>query len=225
MSGSRAQLAVLARDALYNYNRIQLISSKGGRLTAFRATTIDPSRAAAILGEHPATRVVDVRTPPEHRTQHIRDSHNIPLDILDEFTADIAGLNAPVLLVCQSGQRAGEAAAMLHGAGVSELFVLEGGIAAWTASSQPIARGEPKVSLERQVRMVAGAFAAAGGVLALAVNPWFALIPSVVGTGLLYAGASNTCMMATVLARFPYNRGEIDQVGTRRRLQREVGAA
>ena len=54
---------------------------------------------------------------------------------------------------------------------------------AWTAGGWPVRRGAPRMSLERQVRITAGAIAAAGGLLALLVNPAFAAIPALLGTG------------------------------------------
>ena len=40
----------------------------------------------------------------------------------------------------------------------------------------------------RQVQIIVGFISAAGAVLALAVNPLFAIIPLVMGCGLLFAG-------------------------------------
>jgi len=59
----------------------------------------------------------------------------------------------------------------------------------------------------RQVQIVVGALSAAGTILALAVNRWFAVLPLVIGCGLLFAGVTGTCGMALLLARMPWNRG------------------
>ena len=77
---------------------------------------------------------------------------------------------------------------------------------AWEAAGHAVERGRERLSLERQVRIAAGALAATGGVLALLVNPLFALVPTFVGSGLVFAGLTNTCAMAMVLSRLPYNR-------------------
>ena len=42
------------------------------------------------------------------------------------------------------------------------------------------------MSLERQVRIAAGALACTGGVLAVAVSPWFGLLPAFIGAGLVW---------------------------------------
>ena len=62
------------------------------------------------------------------------------------------------------------------------------------------------MSLERQVRVVAGGTAAIGALLALLVHPLFALVPAIVGSGLVFAGLTDSCMMGLLLARMPHNR-------------------
>jgi len=69
------------------------------------------------------------------------------------------------------------------------------------------------VSLERQVRISAGALAATGGFLALFVSPIFAALPALVGSGLVFAGVTDTCVMGMLLARLPYNRAATCDVG------------
>lgn len=186
---------------------------------------VDCPRAAGLMSADRPLCVVDVRTASEHETHRIDGSHNIPLDALDGFTADIVHMGSPVLLVCQSGQRSRQAATLLERGGARNIFVLDGGLAAWMAADEAVVRGEPRMSLERQVRIVAGSLAATGGILALAVSPWFALLSTFVGSGLVYAGVSNTCMMATVLARMPYNRQGFDPTRARRLLRPEARSA
>ena len=70
--------------------------------------------------------------------------------------------------------------------------------------------GQAHVSLERQVRILAGALACVGGTLAAAVSPWFGLLPAFVGAGLVYAGVTDRCGMAMALAKLPYNRPGIE---------------
>lgn len=70
------------------------------------------------------------------------------------------------------------------------------------------------MSLERQVRIAAGALASVGGALAVAVSPWFALVPAFVGAGLVYAGITDRCGMAMLLGKLPYNRADAAGAGT-----------
>ena len=175
---------------------------------------IAPPELAQLLTDHPEIRLIDVRTPAEYETAHIRGAYNVPLDTLGEHGAEIrANVAEPVVLVCQSGQRARRAEEALRTAGMPNLHVLDGGVNGWLAAGQPVVRAAARLSLERQVRIAAGALAAAGGLLALTVNPLFALLPAVVGSGLVFAGVTDRCGMAMVLARLPYNRPATCDVG------------
>ena len=168
---------------------------------------LSPSELRQLLRDHPATRLLDVRTPGEFESQHVAGAYNVPLDTLAEHGAEIrAGVAEPVVLVCRSGQRARRAEAALLAAGMTNLHVLDGGMLAWVAAGEPVVEGRRRVSLERQVRIAAGTLAATGGILALFVNPLFAAIPAFVGSGLVFAGVTDTCAMGMLLARLPYNR-------------------
>lgn len=162
---------------------------------------------AELLRAEPTTRVLDVRTPGEFETAHIPGAYNVPLDTLHEHSAEIrANVTHPLVLVCQSGQRARQAEELLRRAGMPKLHLLDGGMNAWLAAGQPVTRGATRLSLERQVRIAAGALAATGGLLALAVHPLFALVPTFIGSGLVFAGITNRCGLALLLAKLPYNQ-------------------
>jgi 3-mercaptopyruvate sulfurtransferase SseA len=115
-------------------------------------------------------------------------------------------VSGPIVLVCQSGQRARVAEDALKAGGLRNLHVLDGGVNGWVNAGQPVIRGAKRISLERQVRIAAGMLAAIGGVLALTFNPGFALLSVFVGSGLVFAGITDACGMAMVLSRLPYNR-------------------
>lgn len=152
-------------------------------------------------------RVLDVRTASEFDNAHIAGAYNVPLDQLAEHAADLrdAGGGA-VVLVCQSGQRAQKAEALLREAGMPNARVLDGGMQAWLGERLPTTRIRARVSLERQVRIVAGIIVALGSVAALTVSTVWVLLPLAIGTGLVVAGVSDTCAMGMLLAKLPYNR-------------------
>ncbi|HSH44683.1 MAG TPA: YgaP-like transmembrane domain, partial [Longimicrobiales bacterium] len=102
--------------------------------------------------------------------------------------------------------RARQAEEALRDTGMPNLHVLDGGMNGWLAAGKPAIHGASRLSLERQVRIAAGGLAALGAALALLVSPLFALLPLVVGSGLVFAGVTDTCGMAMVLSRLPYNR-------------------
>jgi rhodanese-related sulfurtransferase len=171
------------------------------------AAVLEPAGLEELLRERADVRLLDVRTPGEYETVHITGAYNVPLDTLGEHAAEIrATVAEPVVLVCQSGARARRAEEALKAAGMPNLHVLEGGVNGWVAAGKPVRRGAGRISLERQVRMAAGTLAATGGFLALLVHPLFALLPAFVGSGLVFAGVTDTCAMGMLLARLPYNR-------------------
>ena len=168
---------------------------------------LTPTALASLVREHPEARLLDVRTPAEFEAEHIASAYNVPLDLLGEHSAEIRNAVAePVVLICRSGQRARKAEQALKATGMSNLHVLDGGMLAWTAAGLPVRSGSPRMSLERQVRIVAGVVAAVGGFLALFVNPLFAALPALIGTGLAVAAATDNCLLGLLLARLPFNR-------------------
>ena len=176
-------------------------------MPAMLSPVLTPTELARLLRDRPETRLLDVRTPGEYEAEHIAGAYNVPLDTLGEHGPEIrAAVADPVVLVCRSGQRARKAEEALGAAGMTNLHVLEGGMTAWAGAGQPVRRGAPRMSLERQVRIAAGALAATGGLLALFLHPLFAAVPALVGSGLVFAGVTDTCAMGMLLARLPYNR-------------------
>jgi rhodanese-related sulfurtransferase len=173
-----------------------------------RTAALDVAALQQLLATGNGPRLIDVRTPGEFDTAHIPGSYNVPLDVLREHREKLrAHLDERVVLVCQSGQRASQAERALAAAGLPNLRVLNGGIAAWQAAGAPVNRGDrPRWSLERQVRLVAGSIVLVA-VLASAVFEPAKWVAAVIGAGLTFAAISNTCAMGMLLAKLPYNRG------------------
>lgn len=187
---------------------------------------LPPAEVAALLQRAPRTRLLDVRTPAEHETAHIRGAYNVPLDTLGEHAPEIqAAVRDPLVLICQSGQRARTAEEALRSAGLENLHILDGGMNAWMQARMPVVRGRKRLSLERQVRIAAGALAATGGALAATLHPGFGWLAAFVGGGLVFAGITDTCGMAMLLARLPYNRSGACDVGAAVRALSEGRAA
>lgn len=173
--------------------------------------------------------VLDVRPPAEFESVHIPGSFNLPLDRLPEHVASIeSAAGEPVVLVCRSGQRAQQAERQLVACALPGLAVLDGGLAAWEQAGLPVVRGEQTWSLERQVRGVAGALVLGSLLGSLKWRP-LAAVAAGVGSGLLFSAVSNTCMMANVLAKLPYNQGAgcdadavIREIAAKRNVVRSV---
>lgn len=62
--------------------------------------------------------IIDVRTPQEYRSGHIKESVNIPLDKIAGKANELKRKNKPIITCCRSGARSGMAADQLRKAGV-----------------------------------------------------------------------------------------------------------
>jgi len=171
-----------------------------------RTDNVNVQQVRELLAADPLVRIIDVRTGGEFETMHIPGSFNIPLDTLDEHAKDLADLEHPIVLVCQSGARASKAHGALTGHGKDRLHLLDGGISAWEAAGADVVRGSSDTwAMDRQVRLAAGSLALAG-ILASVALPKAKWIAGGVAGGLVFSAVSNTCAMATVLGKLPYNR-------------------
>lgn len=68
--------------------------------------------------------IIDVRTKGEFNGGHPKNAKNIPLDQIGKQSNKIKAMNKPVIVVCRSGARSGQAASILKNAGVE---VINGG--------------------------------------------------------------------------------------------------
>jgi rhodanese-related sulfurtransferase len=174
--------------------------------------TISPAILAERRARGEALAVIDVRTPAEFGEVHVAGAQNMPLDRLDPSAVAALGSGA-VYVVCKSGGRSRQACEKLLAAGLSNAVSIEGGTAACEAAGLPVVRGRKAMSLERQVRIAAGSLVAIGAALAAFGPPApidFRLIGAglagFVGCGLVFAGVTDTCGMAMLLARMPWNQ-------------------
>ncbi len=153
--------------------------------------------------------LVDVRTPNEFQERNIKGSLNVPLGSLLEQFSELKGRDN-IVLVCAAGARAEKARCLLESRGI-QAHVLEGGIGEWERCGLPVERGESRgLSLERQVRVVAGTLVSTGSLLALTVDPRYAILSGLVGCGLVFAGVTDTCGLAMLLTKLPYNNRRCD---------------
>ena len=148
---------------------------------------------------------IDVRTPAEYGEAHITGAVLQPLSNLDVHAVEkLAAGKDRCVLVCRSGNRARQAAEKLSGTRPN-VVVLEGGVAAWEAAGLPLVRGQKAMSLERQVRIAAGSLVLLGVLVGAFIAPWGYAISAFIGAGLVFSGITDTCGMAMVIARMPWN--------------------
>jgi rhodanese-related sulfurtransferase len=175
--------------------------------------TISPTMLADLRRKGEKVTLIDVRTPAEFGEVHVDFAHNIPLDRLDTQAVKAVAGDGPLYFVCKSGTRSQRACEKLLAAGVTDVVSVEGGTAACEAAGVPVIRGKKAMSLERQVRIAAGALVAIGAALA-AFGPeapvnWQAIgagLAGFVGCGLVFAGITDTCGMAMLIAKMPWNQ-------------------
>jgi rhodanese-related sulfurtransferase len=168
--------------------------------------TISPVELQQILAAQPGAAVLDVRTSVEFAEVHVPQAKNVPLDELRPSVLQFSK-SQPLYLLCRSGQRATKAAEKFAKEGFLQPVVVEGGTLAWIDAGLPVSRSTVKViSLERQVRIAAGAIVFTGVLLARFVNPNFIWLSGFVGAGLVLAGITDFCGMGLLLARLPWNK-------------------
>jgi rhodanese-related sulfurtransferase len=183
---------------------------------------ITPAELRLLLANDPDVRLIDVRTGSEFESAHIPGAYHVPLDTLKEHRDELRRhVNHPVVLVCQSGGRATQAGNHLTAAGMDNVRVLDGGLAAWKAVNGEVNTGRQRWGLERQVRLVAGTMVMVSVVASFLVGP-LRIVGALVGAGLAFSALTDTCGMAAVLSRLPYNKGAACDV---RRVIAELGGS
>ena len=168
---------------------------------------VPPPEFAKFVNEGGASSVIDVRTGLEWRMSHIDGSEHIPMGQLAESVERIRQIPAPRMLLCRSDQRARSAQNQLEELGVRGLVVATGGILAFEAGGGTATKSRDVMSLERQVRLFAGTLVVLGVAFGVLVHPWFLAISAFAGCGLIFAGLTDHCGAALLLAKMPWNRG------------------
>lgn len=83
--------------------------------------------------------VVDTRESEEFVKGSLPNAKNIPLASVAQRASELKK-DKPVLIVCNVGKTAGQAAAALRTAGFAEVYTLAGGLAAWRSAGLPLGR-------------------------------------------------------------------------------------
>jgi rhodanese-related sulfurtransferase len=184
--------------------------------TATTPIEVDPRTAQRMLAE-PGTILIDVREADEHARERIAGAKLIPLSALT--AKEIAELGARrVVFHCKGGRRSLDAAtrcASLAQRGIA-IHSVVGGIEAWRSAGlgTEINAARPKMSVMQQTQITIGTLVVAGTALGFLVNPWFLALPAFMGCGMIFAGATGTCGLATVIGLAPWNRATKCQSGS-----------
>lgn len=169
--------------------------------------TINPEKLKGWMSAGTDVTVLDVRSAAEFEAMHIKGSYNVPLPLLAEHTDELAAkLGTTVVLVCQSGVRATEAKSKLDAVGFGGAHVLSGGVPAFGQAGGETVTGSQRWALERQVRMAAGSLVVVGLAGGKFLSPKIRTVAGVIGAGLTFSAATNTCAMGQALAKMPWNK-------------------
>lgn len=105
------------------------IASRGSKLSLLQATQLINQGKAV---------VVDVRDPKDFAAAHLREAKNIPAKELSKRVGELDKFKSKsVIVVCNAGMQSSRAGALLKKAGFTEVYSLNGGMAAWQAQGLP----------------------------------------------------------------------------------------
>ncbi|MHC4395607.1 MAG: MBL fold metallo-hydrolase [Planctomycetota bacterium] len=187
----------------FNIDNIIRVNQKG---EATSLEMISPRDALSLLNRDPATTILDVRSALEFSQVHIEPSVNISIDILSAKIKELSQSKQNYIVLCHTGNRAAMAADMLMQSGIHTVKVMEGGIAHWEDEKLPVIKGEGGMSLERQVRLIAGSLMLLGIIMSWLLHWAFIYLSVFVCCGLVYAGLTDNCLMGALLMKLPYNK-------------------
>jgi rhodanese-related sulfurtransferase len=171
------------------------------------SSALNIEQAHELLQNDNNAKMIDVRTPAEFEAAHIPGSYNMPLDQLPEHRKELGRkVQAPIILVCRSGARADQALRLLQDTDLPQLHVMVGGISDWERQGFPVTHGKQRWGMERQVRGVAGGIVLLSALGGLFTWKPLIVIAALVGGGLTYSALTDTCGMAMLLSKLPYNQ-------------------
>jgi len=187
----------------FNIDNIVRVNQRG---EAASLEMISPRDAFVLAEKDSQIKFLDVRSALEFSQVHIKDSINIPIDILSAKMNDLSQSKQTYVVLCRTGNRSPMAADMLMQSGIQGVKVMQGGMTRWQKEGLPAIKGEGGVSLERQVRLIAGSLVLSGVLLSWFMHWTFIFIPVFISCGLIYSGLSDNCLMGMLLMKLPYNK-------------------
>lgn len=158
--------------------------------------------------------IIDVRERDEFDAEHVKHAINVPLS---SFATAAPGVlshlrDKAICFMCHSGVRAKRAYDQAQGFGFEEADtykVCEGGIKQWKEQGRDLvirsSKREP-ISLMRQTQLAMGVLVLGFATLGLLVHPGFSGLAAGMGVGMMLAGLTGNCAMASAVARMPWNR-------------------
>jgi adenylyltransferase/sulfurtransferase len=104
---------------------------------------IDADEAEELISQ--GATVIDVRQPYEFGHDHIEEAVLVPIDGLFSFSVALGEQNlpkdAPIVFVCEMGQRSAAASEVAAIAGYRKVYNLSGGMNMWRYEGKPVIKG------------------------------------------------------------------------------------
>jgi rhodanese-related sulfurtransferase len=173
------------------------------------APVITPADAARLVGQGQAS-IVDVREPDEHRREHVAGASLYPTSVFSVSGFPAGDRGRQTLVLCRSGGRARKVVDAMRASGRADVRVIEGGITGWMKAGLPVVRNaSAPLPMMRQIMITVGMMVLALSALAATVSPWFVAGIAAIGAGLLFAGLTGICALATLLSKMPWNRSPL----------------
>ncbi len=180
---------------------------------------VDPARVAEWLKAGECT-LIDVREADEFARERVAEAKLLPLSRFDPAAIESqrAGVaSSRVVLMCKSGRRSGDALrhclANRAATGHLEVLAMAGGIEAWKARGLPTVpdskRGSSRstgLGVLQQTQVAIGLLTLAGMAIGTFVHPAGYALPLITGCGLIMAGTTGFCPLATLIGCMPWNR-------------------
>lgn len=98
---------------------------------------LEPEAAHAELQQNAELRVLDVRTPEEHKSHRLPDAMLVPIQELQQRVGELDP-DAEWLVVCAHGRRSVHACEFLAQLGFEKVRNLRGGLAHWAGRGLPL---------------------------------------------------------------------------------------
>ncbi len=156
----------------------------------------------------PTDLVLDVRTVAEHDKMaltmphwHVDIAHLNPVKFIKEHGLDGS---KTLYILCRKGGRGMTAAEKFTRVGFTNVAVIKGGILTAQKQGLQIIYSH-SMSMERQVRIMAGSIVLTGVLLGL-LSPWFYLMSALMGLSLIIGGIRGRCPLVYILSEMPWNQ-------------------
>lgn len=130
---------------------VVLIATEFARLRR-NWSELDTGQAILLINRREPV-ILDVSNSTDFAAGHILNALHLPPSRIESGNSELLKQRErPVLVVCKNGQVSPQMAGRLVKLGFSDVNVLRGGLAQWTADNQPVTRGKPAGKKNRKAK-------------------------------------------------------------------------